>query len=92
MHLVHLHLTRPHGPTPEQADANLIHDTLWALTPPDAGIEHISARAGPHGIDLTLFLHHHIPDPDPDHYARTLLATLTPTSPTLNTWHITTTH
>lgn len=88
MHLVQLRLTRPAGPAPREVDAHLIHDVLWALAPPGAGIEHIRARAGPDGIDLTFFLRHDIPDPD--RYARTLLATLARTSPALSAWSIST--
>lgn len=88
MHLVQLRLTSSTGPAPDDADAHLIHDVLWALAPPGAGIEHIRARAGPDGIDLTLFLRHDVPDSDPDRYARALLATVARLSPALRRWHL----
>jgi hypothetical protein len=88
VHLVHLRLTRPDR-APEEAEPDLILDALWALAPPDAGIEHLRVRAGPEGIDLTLFLRHGIPDPDL--YACTLIAALARMSPSLSGWHISTT-
>ena len=88
MHLVHLRLTRSSGPAPVEADAHLLCDALWALTPPGAGVEHIRARAGPEGIDLSLFLRQDIPASDPQTYARILLDTITSGSPPFSAWQI----
>jgi hypothetical protein len=89
MHLIHLHLARLAGPTPDEVDAALVHDALWALAPPGAGIEHIRARAGPEGIDLSLFLSNDIRATDPQSYARTLYDALARNSRALSTWHVT---
>jgi hypothetical protein len=56
MRMVHLILTRPDQPGPTEADANLVHDALWAHAVPGIGLEHLRVRAVPDGIDLVLFL------------------------------------
>jgi hypothetical protein len=89
MHLVHLYLTCLAGPAPDETDAALVHDALWAPAPPSAGIEHIRARAGPEGIDLSLFLRSDIRASDPKSYARTLFDILARNSRALSTWHVT---
>lgn len=88
MHLVHLHLTRHGGPAPDEVDAHLLYDALKVLIPPGAGFEHIRARAGPAGIDLSIFLRHDIPGPDPEVHARTFLDNLPRTSSALGGWHL----
>ncbi|HJD80910.1 hypothetical protein [Kitasatospora aureofaciens] len=41
---------------PTDADAQLVHDVLWAHATPADRLEHVRARAEAGGIDLTLFL------------------------------------
>ena len=65
MHLVRLTLTGPRAPTrtQAQAQAELVHDALWAHRPAGSGIEHVTATATPLGIDLVLFVRHDVTDP-----------------------------
>ncbi|MFJ7247273.1 hypothetical protein ACIQWA_21865 [Kitasatospora sp. NPDC098652] len=56
MHIVHLTLHQVVSTGSEEADAHTVHDALWAHAQSRHGLEHVRARAGPHGIDLVLFL------------------------------------
>ncbi|WP_037971993.1 hypothetical protein [Streptomyces sp. NRRL WC-3742] len=56
MHVVHLTLHQVGSTGSEGADAHTVHDALWAHAESRHGLEHVRARAGPHGIDLVLFL------------------------------------
>ncbi|KJS57837.1 hypothetical protein VM95_37190 [Streptomyces rubellomurinus] len=56
MHVVRLTLHQVASTGSEEADAHTAHDALWAHAEPRHGLEHVRARAGPHGIDLVLFL------------------------------------
>lgn len=88
MFLVHLHLIRDGTSAPDENDARLLHDALRALVPADAGFEHIRARAGPGGIDLSIFLRRHLADPDPEVHARAILDSLPRTPSALGGWHV----
>jgi hypothetical protein len=56
MYLLHLALTNPDWPSPVQADAEQLEDRIWARAAPDLGIQHLHAKAGPHHIDLAVYL------------------------------------
>lgn len=84
MRIVRLKLTAPPGTTPTQADAQLLHDELWAYTGPDAQIAHITATAIPAGIDITLFLSSQVNDPE--RHVVSVLSSISRKSPTLSHW------
>jgi hypothetical protein len=56
VHLVRLTLNQVESTGPKEADAHTVHDALWAHAEKRHGLEHVRARAGPHGIDLVLFI------------------------------------
>lgn len=56
MYLVHVALGCRGGSRPTQADAEQLVDRIWARAAPELGIQHLYARAGPHRIDLAVYL------------------------------------
>lgn len=56
MRIVRLTLNYPPGRIADQADAELICDTLWAHSGPGDEIAHITTTAVPGGIDVAIFL------------------------------------
>ncbi|MEV7026221.1 hypothetical protein [Kitasatospora sp. NPDC093558] len=54
---VHLTLRRDDdAAAPTDADAETLHDALWAHATPDTGLEHVRARAVRQGISVVLYL------------------------------------
>jgi hypothetical protein len=85
MDVAHLVLTSASCPSPTRADAQRIHDGLWAHAPHDLGIEHIRVRAWQGHIDVVLFSRSTIYSGIPD--GRAALAAIR-NLPLLRTWHV----
>jgi hypothetical protein len=62
--IVRLTLTGPPGIVPNQADAEVIHDVLWAHAVPGTGIAHITTTALQRKIDVAIFLDSDVDDPE----------------------------
>lgn len=54
--MVQAHLLSAAGSAGTHTDAHLIQDLLWAYAHADHAVEHIRARAVPHGVSLALFV------------------------------------
>jgi hypothetical protein len=54
--MIQVTLRNSRVPQPNDADAELIEDILWAHLRVNSAIEHVRGRAGPDGVDLSLFL------------------------------------
>ena len=64
MRIVWLTLTGSPGSVPSQADAEIIHDALWAHSIPESGVAHITTTALPEGIHVAVFLNADVEDPE----------------------------
>lgn len=63
MKIIQLELKNPADTVPTEADAALVQDILWAHADPEPGCEHIRARAGPDGVNLSILLAEAVQDP-----------------------------
>lgn len=84
MRIVRLTLIGPPGRIANQADAELIHDALWAHSRPGAEVAHVTTTALPHGIDVAIFLHADIADPE--QRVAALLSSISRKSAILRPW------
>lgn len=83
MRIVRLTLTGPPGSNPSQADAEMVHDVLWAHSRV-GGIAHVTATAMPDGIDVTIFLDMDIGDPE--RHVASLIRSVSRESAILRRW------
>jgi hypothetical protein len=82
--IVRLTLSGPPGSVASQADAEVIHDVLWAHAVPCTGIAHITTTALPRGIDVAIFLDGDVDDPQ--RHVAALLTSVSRESAILRHW------
>jgi hypothetical protein len=70
-----------------QLDDAHLRDLIYAQVRPQNGIEHIRARAGPHGVDILAFVDGNDPQAAAD-VLRSLVNELISSNPLLRLWRI----